>query len=154
MRRLRHWRERAEKSSSIWLSQEPAWGVGQPASLGGGQAVVEAAQRGGVEVVEHETDLLRLRVAGGQLLQELRELALGALLAHLIEAPAGQGLDRRQHAAGAVFTVGVGFLGQPGRLRGPAFDHVAEQKAGALVEANDGKTRVVGAGIEREQGAA
>ena len=111
----------------------------------------------GVEAVLHEANLRALRVAGGQLLHELGVFALGALGTDLLQALPGQGLDGGQHAATAVLRIGIVLLGYLaglaglGGLRGQALDHVTEQKAGALIEADHRKLRVVGPGVEREQ---
>ena len=104
----------------------------------------------GVEVVLHEPNLLRLRVAGSQLLHKLGVLALGALGPHLVQALPGQRLDGGQHAATAVFGVGIVLPGGLAWMRSQALDDVAEQKTGALIEADDGKARLVGAGVEGE----
>ena len=106
----------------------------------------------GVEIVLHEPNLLRLRVARRELLHKLGVLALGALGPHLVKALPGQGLHGGQHAATAVFGVGIVLPGGLTWLRGQALDDVAEQKTGSLIEAADGKARLVGAGIEQQQG--
>jgi len=125
--------------------------LGQALGHGHGQAVVKSAQRVGVEVVRHEPDFFGPGVAPRQLRQELGVLALGAPASDLVKALAGERLNGGQYAATAVLGVGVALFGGLARLRGQALDHVAEQKAGALVETDDAKARVVGAGIEGEQ---
>ena len=120
----------------------------------GGQTVVEGAQGVGMEVVLHESNLLRLGVAGRQLLPELGVVAFGTLAADLLQALAAQRLDGGQYAATAGVRRGVGLLGGlPGfaglyGLRGQALDDIAEQKTGPLVKAHDGKTRVIGRGVQ------
>ena len=84
------------------------------------------------------------------MLPELGILALGALGSHLVETLAGERLNGGQHATAPVLGIGIMLLGGLARLRSQALDHVANQKAGALIEADHGKARVIGAGVEGE----
>jgi len=87
-------------------------------------------------------------LASGQLWQKRHVLALGALAPHLVEAPAGQGRDRRQHATTAGLAVGLVLLGGRARLRRYAVDGFPQQQARPLSQATHGPVRVVGAGVE------
>jgi len=85
------------------------------------------------------------------LLHKLGVLALGAPRPHLIQALAGERLDGGEYTATAVLGVGVVRFGWFARLRGQPLDHLAEQKARPLIEADDRKPGVMGLGVEREQ---
>ena len=125
--------------------------VGQALGQGRGQAVIKRTQGVGVQVVLHQPDFGGLRVAGGQLLPKLGVLALGTPRPHLIQVLAGERLDGGEYTATAVLGVGVVRFGWFARLRGQPLDHLAEQKARPLIEADDRKPGVMGLGVEREQ---
>jgi hypothetical protein len=52
---------------------------------------------------------------------------------------------------GIVFFRGLAGFTRSGGLRSQSLDYFAEQKTGALIEADDGEAGVVGAGIKCEQ---
>jgi len=114
----------------------------------GTQMLVKRTRVMGVEVVEHQPDLGRIRVHRRKPLTKLAELALGSSLMHLSEPASCQRLDRRQQHTRAQFLILVVLLSNLAFAHGAWQQGITNQETRSLIEADHWRARIVGLGIQ------
>src|SRR6266487_3938090 len=106
----------------------------------------------GVEIVLHQSDLARLRIPPGERLTKQRILALAALPMYLPQASSGQWLNRCEQRAGAQLFIFVMLFARLPWLHRYRHERVADQETRSFVKTDHRIGRVVGQGIQCENG--
>ena len=102
----------------------------------------------GVEIVHYQADLARIRIRRRKLLAKARELALGASLLDVPDAPSREWFDRGEQDTGTQFLVFIMLLGDLAFAHRAWQQRVANQETRSLIEAHNWIGGIVGHGIQ------
>src|SRR5262245_51663693 len=111
--------------------------------------LVERTCSVGVEVIQHQPDLARMRISCRQCLTKLRELTLGASLLNLRKPSSTEWLNCRKQRTRAKLFVLIMLFGNLAFAHRSRQQGITNQEARALVKTHDRIGWIIRQGIER-----